>query len=341
LSASLRGITKTYRAARPKREVIALDDVDIEVEAGELLVVVGPSGSGKTTLLRCVAGLERPDTGRVEVEGRDVTNVPPGERDLAMVFQDFALYPHLSVKDNISFGLRARKVSPEESQSRVERAADMLGLADVLDARPSELSGGERQRVALARAIVREPCLFLLDEPLSNLDAELRTSTRSEIRALQRSLGTTMIHVTHDQVEALTMGDRVAVLRAGRLEQISTPMDLYDKPQTAFVARFIGNPPMNLLPAHVSPDGARGPVIGIRPEHVLLTDPERAGVQGYVRAVEHIGDAVIVHVDLGEHVVIAKVYEGRFLPEEGSRVGVNFGSEDSYAFDGFDGRVVE
>jgi ABC-type sugar transport system ATPase subunit len=341
LTASIVDVSKTFRVTRPKREVVALNHIDLAAEPGELLVVVGPSGSGKTTLLRCISGLEKPDAGTIEVAGRDVTGLPPGERDVAMVFQDFALYPHISVRNNITFGLRARKVPEDEAGTRVERAASMLGLVEVIDARPSDLSGGERQRVALARAIVREPALFLLDEPLSNLDAELRTSTRSEIRALQRSLGTTMVHVTHDQVEALTMGDRVAVLRKGRLEQVARPMDLYDRPETAFVAAFIGSPPMNLLPAHLYPDGARGPVVGIRPEHVRITPEGRPPLRGYVRSIEPIGDAIIVHVDLGEQVITAKVYEGGYLPVEGALVGLEVAAERTRFFDGLDGRALD
>jgi ABC-type sugar transport system ATPase subunit len=340
LTASIRDVSKTFRVARPKREVVALDHFDLDVESGELIVVVGPSGSGKTTLLRCISGLEKPDAGRIEVAGDDVTDLPPGERDVAMVFQDFALYPHVSVWSNIEFGLRARKVPDDVSRPRVEAAAEMLGLGPVLEARPAELSGGERQRVALARAIVREPRLFLLDEPLSNLDAELRTSTRSEIRALQRSLGTTMIHVTHDQVEALTMGDRVAVLRKGRLEQVAEPMDMYDNPKSAFVAGFMGNPPMNLLPAHLQPDGAQGPVIGIRPEHVRITEEGRAPLRGFVRAIEPIGDAVLVHVHLGDQLVTAKIYEGSYLPVEGALVGLEFPTQRARFFEGFDGKAV-
>ncbi|CAN5613065.1 N/A [soil metagenome] len=216
MSVSVRGLRKTYSEShRNGAPVAALQDVDLEAQPGELLVIVGPSGSGKSTLLRCVAGLEKPDAGRVSIASRDVTKVRPGDRDVAMVFQEYALYPHVSVSGNISFGLRARKVPATEIAKRVASTADLLGLGALLHRKPPELSGGERQRVALARAIVRDPQAFLLDEPLSNLDAELRARTRADIRSLQRDLGKTMIYVTHDQVEAMTVGDRVAVLRFG------------------------------------------------------------------------------------------------------------------------------
>jgi multiple sugar transport system ATP-binding protein len=333
LSVAVRGLRKTY--SEPHRNgapVVALRDIDLEGQPGELLVVVGPSGSGKSTLLRCVAGLERPDSGRVLIASRDVTHVRPGDRDVAMVFQEYALYPHVSVSGNISFGLRARKVAAIEIASRVASAAELLGLGDLLHRKPPELSGGERQRVALARAIVRDPQAFLLDEPLSNLDAELRARTRADIRSLQRELGKTMIYVTHDQVEAMTMGDRVAVLRSGNLEQIGTPIDIYDRPANTFVGSFFGSPPMNMFPAEISPDHPHAATLGVRPEDVAIVGHDFAKLIGEVTLVETIGSEAIVHVS-ADH--------GRFLikaPRDGAptltnRVGLNFNNRSVHAFD--------
>ena len=341
MSAALKGVRKTYSTRRRGRAVTvtALDGVDVEVGRGELLVVAGPSGSGKSTLLRCIAGLERPDEGRVEVDGKDVTDVPAGRRDIAMVFQDYALYPHISVQANISFGLKARRTPAHEIVRKANEAAEMLGLSHALSRRPEELSGGERQRVALARAIVRDPSVFLMDEPLSNLDAELRTNTRSEIRALQRRLGTTTVYVTHDQVEAMTMGDRVAVLREGRVEQIAPPTQLYDRPATAFVARFIGSPPMNLFPAALYGNSHGAPVLGIRPECIELVAPRDGRLQGSVRAVEPIGDVTIVHVDVHGHRFLVKTRGVAALALE-SEIGLSFAVDDLYEFDGMDGQAA-
>ncbi|MDQ4142318.1 MAG: ABC transporter ATP-binding protein [Actinomycetota bacterium] len=308
-----------------------MDGVDLTAADGELLVIVGPSGSGKTTLLRCVAGLEPPDEGRIEVGGRDVTHVPPGRRDVAMVFQDFALYPHLTVEENISFGLKAARVDRSEIERRVQDASELLGLGPTRDRRPGELSGGERQRVALSRAIVREPALFLLDEPLSNLDAELRTTTRAEIRALQRRLGTTAIYVTHDQVEAMTMGDRVAVLRAGRLEQVAPPTVLYDRPETSFVARFLGSPPMNLFSSALLGGIEGAPLLGVRPEHVRVVGPPDGRIDGRVAAVELLGDVAVVHVDVAGERLAAKVLR-ETAPTSGEEVGLAFDDARVHAF---------
>ena len=243
---TVRGARRVFGTAG-RRRTVALDGVDLDVGQGELVVVVGPSGSGKTTLLRSVAGLDRLEAGRVEIDGVDVTDEPPGRRNIAMVFQDFALLPHLSVRDNIGFGELARGGGRSRTRHKVDEAAAVLELSDLLDRRPGELSGGERQRVALARAIVREPSVFLLDEPLSSLDTELRLRARAEIRALQRRLGVATLHVTHDQHEALALADRIVVLRAGRVEQVGTPTELFGRPATAFVARFVSPLPMNLV----------------------------------------------------------------------------------------------
>ncbi|MGH2746727.1 MAG: ABC transporter ATP-binding protein, partial [Actinomycetota bacterium] len=290
------------------------------------------SGSGKSTLLRCVAGLEEVDEGRVLVDGRDVTRAMPGERDVAMVFQELALYPHISVRDNISFGLRARRTGREEIDERITRVTAMLEIEDILHRRPNELAGGEKQRVALARAIVREPAAFLMDEPLSNLDAELRMHARADIRGLQRELDTTTIYVTHDQVEAMTMGDRVAVLRAGRLEQVDRPILLYDRPATTFVAGFLGNPPMNLFPADLLDSGHGATTLGVRPEKIRLVTPDHASLSGRVRAVEPIGGESIVHVDVRDQRFFVRV--GRdSAPSEGEDVGLDIGAPDVYRFD--------
>jgi len=319
-------------------ELSALREVTLEVPDGKMTVVVGPSGSGKTTLLRCIAGLEEADGGRIEVGGRDVTTVAPGHRDVAMVFQDYALYPHLSVRDNIAFGLHARRMPRPEADSKTEEAARLLGLEAVLDREPGALSGGERQRVALARALVRKPEAFLLDEPLSNLDAELRAQTRLEIRELQKRLEVTTLYVTHDQVEALTMGDTVVVLRGGRIEQMGRPRDVYETPANAFVARFLGSPPMNLLPERLlGGDGTA--VIGVRPERLALVAASEGRLRGPVVAVEHIGAEAVVHVDVsGERALVR--CDARRAPESGAEVGLGFSDSDVHRFEGPDGRAV-
>jgi multiple sugar transport system ATP-binding protein len=242
--------------------VRAVDGIDLATEEGEYLVLVGPSGCGKTTLLRTIAGLEQPTSGDVLIDGHLVTGLPPRARQVAMVFQSYALYPHKSVYSNIVFPLRAAKLPREERDRKVRWAATLLGIDQLLDRKPRQLSGGERQRVALARALVREPHVFLLDEPLSNLDAKLRASARDELKRFQEEIGTTTIYVTHDQVEAMGLGDRIAVLSAGRIRQVGPPIEVYDDPADTFVATFIGSPPMNLVPRD-------GVLVGFRPEHLL------------------------------------------------------------------------
>src|ERR1700704_2475918 len=245
----LRGLRKSFGL------MDVLHGIDLALADGEMLVIVGPSGCGKSTLLRLVAGLERPTSGRVLVDGRDVTHADPSERDIAMVFQNYALYPHMTVFDNMAYGLRIRGLSREDIAHRVDEAAALLGLSELLGRKPRQLSGGQRQRVAMGRAIVREPKLFLFDEPLSNLDATLRVRTRAEIRRLQRRLGVTSLYVTHDQVEAMTLGDRLLVLHQGRPAQLATPMEIFEHPADPYVAGFIGAPAMNFLPATLTESG--------------------------------------------------------------------------------------
>ncbi len=273
-----------------------VDDIDLAVREGEFLVLVGPSGCGKTTLLRMLAGLETPTAGDVLIGGRVVTQVPPRARNIAMVFQSYALYPHLTVEKNISFPLRAAGLARTEIAARVERAAQMFSIGELLNRKPRQLSGGERQRVALARAVVREPVAFLLDEPLSNLDAKLRTSARDELQQFQRRLGTTTIYVTHDQVEAMGLGDRIAVLEAGTVHQIGTPAEVYDDPHDAFVATFIGSPPMNLIRTERE-------FVGVRPEQLLPRAAYGAGEETLpfplvVHRVENLGADRLVYGEL-------------------------------------------
>ena len=297
--------------------VTAVDEVTLDIGDGEFLVLLGPSGCGKSTLLRAIAGLAPLSAGRILLGDRDITHTQPRDRDLAMVFQSYALYPHLTVERNIGFPLRARRRSKSEIRQRVTEVAQVLDLDRLLDRRPKELSGGQRQRVALGRALVRDPGAFLMDEPLSNLDAKLRTATRSELTELHRRLGSTFVYVTHDQVEAMTMATRIALLNQGRLEQVGTPTEVYDEPASVFVAGFLGAPPMNLLPATVVSRGGALHVVGadfglplgitsdlpstevmlgIRPEH-LTRGP---GLQAVVRLVENLGSEEVAHCTVGD-----------------------------------------
>ena len=341
---AFRQLRKQYPPRRGSAAVEVLKGIDLEVRDGEFLVLVGPSGCGKSTLLRLLAGLEAPSQGQVVVAGRDVSALPPSRRDVAMVFQSYALYPHLSVADNIAFGLRrsghrrlqqqvqdwvARTTgwlqSPREQRiaQRVQQVAEMLDLAHLLDRLPKELSGGQKQRVALGRAIARQPAVFLMDEPLSNLDAKLRGDTRRQIVQLQRQLGVTTLYVTHDQVEAMTMGHRIAVLNAGRLQQLGTPIELYEQPANLFVAQFIGSPPMNLLPVEVlSPDqvllagkrvaadpclagllqGRTGQqlTLGLRPERLRLAPAANRNLPAEVLQLEALGHEQLISCRLLE-----------------------------------------
>jgi sn-glycerol 3-phosphate transport system ATP-binding protein len=307
---ALDNVSKHWTTAGGK--VHAVTDLSFAFDAGTLNVLLGPSGCGKSTTLRLIAGLERADAGVIRINGRDVTQLPPAERNIAMVFQSYALFPHLTVAENIGFGLAVRKVPPGDRAARLSRVADMLGLTPLLARKPAQLSGGQQQRVALGRAVIAQAPVCLMDEPLSNLDAQLRAEMRQELRALQRKLGITMVYVTHDQVEAMSMADRVVLLNAGRIEQNGTPVDLYESPANTFVARFIGTPPMNLLKLEAGAGGAviagtDGPAVlpveqgagmlGLRPEHIELT--RERGVRAVVESVEYLGGDSLVGCRIG------------------------------------------
>ncbi len=318
----LDSVSKVYAGG-----VLAVDDVSLRIGSGEFLVLVGPSGCGKSTLLRMIAGLEEVTGGTIAIDGRDVTDLPPRSRDIAMVFQTYALYPHMSVRDNLGYGLKVRKTPKREAADRVEKVAELLGLESLLDRRPAALSGGQRQRVAMGRAIVREPKAFLMDEPLSNLDAKLRVSMRAQLSALHTRLGTTTIYVTHDQIEAMTLGQRVAVMRDGRVQQVDAPQALYARPANLFVSAFIGSPAMNLVEAEIADGelrfgGFRIPVqagaapqsgrviAGLRPEafeDAAFADPSLPTFDVRVEVVEELGaDTHVIFavdappVDVGE-----------------------------------------
>jgi multiple sugar transport system ATP-binding protein len=327
----VRGLRKRFGAT------VALDGVDLEAAEGELLVVVGPSGCGKSTLLRCIAGLEAVDEGTILIGDRDVTNVRPAARNVSMVFQSYALFPHLTVRENIAFGLVVREEPKAVVRERVAEASELVGVGALLDRRPYELSGGERQRVALARALVRRPDAFLLDEPLSNLDAATRSQTRTELLRLHREVGATMVYVTHDQVEALTLGDRIAVLHEGRLRQIGTADEVYGRPRDRWVAAFLGLPAMRFLtpeaarPFHRVPEGA---VLGVRPEHVRLGSD---GVPARVELVEVAGSDAYLHLDRG---LLARV-GAETRPREGDEVRIGFDRSSAHLFDEGTGERIE
>jgi ABC-type sugar transport system ATPase subunit len=308
-SVRLEGVGKTYPNGH-----VAARGLDIAIADGEFMVLVGPSGCGKSTALRMIAGLETPTAGRVLIGEQDVTALPPQDRDIAMVFQSYALYPHMSVRQNLAFGLRMRGAAPATIADRVGQAAGALGLDAVLDRKPSQLSGGQRQRVALGRAMVRDPKVFLFDEPLSNLDAKLRVETRAELARLHRRLGATIVYVTHDQEEALTLGGRVTVMRDGLVEQVGPPMEVYRRPASAFVAGFVGSPAMNLLPGEISDGKWRGPgglvleapvagarkvTLGVRPHDVAIVAQGTGDAAARVDVVEPRGSELLVHVRLG------------------------------------------
>jgi multiple sugar transport system ATP-binding protein len=349
-SVTLRGLTKTFDGATQA----ALRDLSLEVRDGEFLVLLGPSGCGKTTALRCIAGLEDPTAGDVLIGDRVVTHLPPADRDVAMVFQNYALYPHLTVYENIAFALELRGVPKVDIGRRVADTAARLGLAELLERRPAQLSGGQRQRTALARAIVRAPAVFLLDEPLSNLDASLRIELRAELVALHRSLRATMVYVTHDQVEAMTMGQRIAVLHEGRLRQVGTPAEVYGRPADVFVARGVGTPAMNVLTGRAHGTGGRGedrmvdcgslriPVdlptyegqvqIGVRPEHVGVCGGDQGVGNGDILVVEPLGNETVVHLNAGGQPLVARL-PGLVDVQVGTRVGVKLDRHHLHLFD--------
>jgi len=324
--------------------------IDLAIQDGEFVIFVGPSGCGKSTLLRLISGLEESSRGTIDIDGKDVTALPPSGRGLSMVFQSYALYPHMSVRENVGFGLKTAGVSRAEIDSKVNAAADVLKLGDYLDRRPKALSGGQRQRVAIGRAIVREPSAFLFDEPLSNLDAALRVEMRLEIARLHKSLGTTMIYVTHDQVEAMTLADKIVVLQGGTIEQVGTPRELYERPDNLFVAQFIGSPKMNVLPCSVEgdqfslsghggghyphADAAQAPVkLGVRPEHMQVVGPEEGHCTGTVEVTEYLGADTFLYVALdGLETVLVRI-SGAETVEEGARIGLKFDEARMHFFD--------
>jgi len=329
-SLTLRNLQKRFG------RVDVIRGVDLEVEDGEFVVFVGPSGCGKSTLLRMISGLEDVTEGELRIGDRVVNEVQPAKRGVAMVFQSYALYPHLNVRDNMGFGLKVRKVPAAERQQRVNDAAALLKLGELLDRFPRELSGGQRQRVAIGRAIVGHPDVFLFDEPLSNLDAELRVHMRAEIAALHKRLGNTMIYVTHDQVEAMTLADKIVVLRDGRVEQVGSPRQLYERPDNIFVAQFIGSPKMNILPAAATggfgaqPDGTAN--VGIRPEHLSIAAPGEGHIEGKVMIAEYTGASSLLHVALDSGETCLVVVDGD-APETDMRIGLSAEPSNLHYFD--------
>jgi multiple sugar transport system ATP-binding protein len=342
--------------------VAAVDNISLEIADGDFLVLLGPSGCGKTTLLRMIAGLLEPTGGRILLDGDDITDAPPRKRDVAMVFQNYALYPHLSVAKNLGFPLRVRKIGKKESAERINAAAQQLDITHLLDRKPKELSGGQRQRVAVGRAIVRDPKAFLMDEPLSNLDAKLRTATRRELTDLHRRLGATFVYVTHDQVEAMTMATRIALLNQGTLEQVGTPEELYDTPSSVFVAGFLGSPAMNLLPAQVrtvdgtvtvSAPGVNVPLwpghtetvdvtFGVRPEHLVLgqTRTGSARIQATVVLVENLGSEQLVYCEVGGESVAIRAPRP-VTCKVGEMVTLSAHPDNVHLFDAHSGRRLQ
>ena len=351
----LRGVSKHFG------DTVAVEDFSLSASDGEFIVFVGPSGCGKTTTMRIIAGLEVANEGHVLFDGKDVTDELPHDRDVAMVFQNYALFPHLDVYSNMAFGMRLRKVSKPEIEERVRKTAQLLGIEGVLRRRPKELSGGQRQRVALGRAIVREPRVFLMDEPLSNLDAALRMEMRTEIIKLQERLAVTTFYVTHDQIEALSMGDRIVVMRDGRIQQVGGPTELYEQPANTYVAGFIGSPPMNFLDGRIEGDrivlpaeqatlaiagsardalaraSAPEVTVGVRPEHIVFSDrPAGAGafsVAGSVDTVEPLGHTTLVRAKTGSNERLNVLLAGKVRLQEGQAVHATFAPDRVYLFD--------
>jgi multiple sugar transport system ATP-binding protein len=328
----LESVTKAYG------RIAALRDLSLSVEDGELLAVVGPSGCGKSTLLSIVAGLEEPTRGAVRIDGEVVNALSPRERDVAMVFQSYALYPHLTVRRNLAFPLEVARLGRREIEGRVEEVASLLGLGALLERRPGQLSGGQRQRVALGRALVRRPTLFLLDEPLSNLDAALRAGVRAELKKLHERLGATFVYVTHDQAEAMTLADRIAVLRDGAVEQVGTPREIYGAPATAFVARFVGTPGVNLVPPETLGLPAAQALVALRPEDLALSPTPGPGtLEARVWLVEPVGSETWVTVERGEARLVARCAAGFDAPP-GTPVHLSFAPGRLHWFDRESGR---
>ena len=327
---TLKQITKSFA------DVKVIKPIDLTVEDGEFVVFVGPSGCGKSTLLRLIAGLEDVSSGQILIDGKDATDIGPSQRGLAMVFQSYALYPHMSVRKNIGFPLKMAKVDKAEANRKIESAAGVLNLTDYLDRRPGQLSGGQRQRVAIGRAIVREPQAFLFDEPLSNLDAALRVNMRLEISELHHKLKTTMVYVTHDQVEAMTMADKIVVLSAGIIEQVGSPLELYRSPRNRFVAGFIGSPKMNFLEGAVA-QKFNAHSIGIRPEHFIVST-ENGMLKGTVGVSEHLGSDTFFHVHVDNEIITARV-NGEVDVHHGDTVFLDANPERIYKFDS-DGMAI-
>ncbi len=346
----IRDLVKTY----DKTEV--LHSINLDIEDGEFVVLVGPSGCGKSTTLRLVAGLEEVTSGTIEIAGRVVNNLEPKDRDIAMVFQNYAIYPHMTVRKNIGFGLRSSKAPKLEKQKRIESVAELLGMTEYLDRKPSQLSGGQRQRVAIGRAMVRDPAVFLFDEPLSNLDAQLRTQMRLEIKKLHQRVGSTIVFVTHDQVEAMTMADRIVIMKDGHIQQVGTPAEVYHQPANTFVAQFIGAPSMNMVPGVVQGGGTidlatggtlafqrdlpkgRRVILGIRPED-LHPDEGKGVIEGTVNVREPLGHETLIYVGTSDGDVIAKA-DGRVPPELGATVQLGADPENLHIFDAETGEAL-
>jgi sn-glycerol 3-phosphate transport system ATP-binding protein len=330
---ALHNIIKRYGKGPKANQVI--HGVNADITDGEFVVIVGPSGCGKSTLLRMVAGLEEVTEGTISIGGRVVNDLEPSERDIAMVFQNYALYPHMSVFTNMAYGLKIAKVPEAEIKQRVDKAAAMLELGPYLDRKPRELSGGQRQRVAMGRAIVRKPQVFLFDEPLSNLDAKLRASTRLQIQKLHRELGITSLFVTHDQVEAMTLAQRMMVLNGGHVEQFGTPDEVYHRPASTFVASFIGSPPMNLLKN--APGGKAGHILGVRPEHL---DIGSEGWQVTVESIEMLGAERLLYCKISDEYLIVRADEGTVAPQIGQTLHILPRADRVHQFDAASGKRI-
>ena len=333
-SLTLTGVRKSFG------DTTVLQGIDLAVNNGEFVVFVGPSGCGKSTLLRLICGLDDVTSGTIAIDNETVNDVPPAKRGIAMVFQSYALYPHMTVKDNMAFSMKLRNTPVAELNARVARAAEILSLTPLLDRFPRQLSGGQRQRVAMGRAIVRDPQVFLFDEPLSNLDAKLRVQMRTEIKELHQRLKTTTVYVTHDQIEAMTMADKIVVMHDGIVEQIGAPLELYRRPANMFVARFIGSPRMNMLPG--SSLGEQAAFVGVRPEHVRLVPASAGRVHGEVALLEHLGSDLFAHIAVAGATerMIARL-DGQEDLRTGAKVGLGFAAEHLHRF-GTDGcRLTE